>query len=130
MLAAFLRVLSLVSLWRWLQTGRKRWLAITCAAFLVGFLDKLNFIWVIAAWTGALAVVAWRPALERLRSGRPWQPLMAGVTGALLLWGLVTLVRRAAQLDVLGDAGTLSYADQVVKVWNLFAADVQRHRRC
>jgi hypothetical protein len=122
MLAAFLRVLSLVSLWRWLQTGRKRWLAITCAAFLVGFLDKLNFIWVIAAWTGALAVVAWRPALERLRSGRPWQPLMAGVTGALLLWGLVTLVRRATQLDVLGDAGTLSYADQVVKVWNLFAA--------
>ena len=34
---------------------------------------------------------------------------------------MVTLVRRAAQLDILGDAGTLSLAAQLGKVWNLYA---------
>lgn len=122
MLAAFLRVLSLVALWRWLQTGRKRWLAIACGALVVGFFDKLNFVWVIGAWLGALAVVAGRPAWGRLRDGRPWQPLIAGVTLAVIVAGAATLLRHAARLDVLGDAGALTWSDQVVKVWNLFAA--------
>ena len=117
-----LRVLSLIALWRWLQTGRKRWLIIMCAAFLVGFIDKLNFIWVIGAWLAALALVAGRLAVARLRDGRPWQPLIAGVTGVLLVWGAVTLVRHAAQLDILGDAATLSLGEQLLKVWNLYAA--------
>lgn len=122
MIAAFLRVLSLVAIWRWLQTGRKRWLVITCAAFLVGFLDKLNFAWVIGAWIAALALVCGRLAVARIRDGRPWQPLIVGVTGVLLVYGMATLVRRAAQLDILGDAGTLSLAAQLLKVWNLYAA--------
>ena len=71
MIAALLRVLSLVALWRWLQTGRKRWLIILCASFLVGFIDKLNFVWVIGAWIAAAALVSGRHALERLRTGRP-----------------------------------------------------------
>lgn len=122
MLAAFLRVVSLVSLWRWLQTGRMHWLVITCAAFLAGFADKLNFIWVIAAWLAALALVSGRHALARLRDGRPWQPVIAGVTAVLLIWGTATLVRRAAQLDILGEAGTFSYASHLGRIWNLFAA--------
>jgi hypothetical protein len=122
MIALLMRVLSLAALWRWLQTGRKRWLVILCAAFLVGFFDKLNFIWVIGAWVAAAAVVAGRLALERLRAGRPWQPLIAGITVVLLTWGTVTLVRRAAQLDILGDAQTLSLWAQIVKVWDLYAA--------
>ena len=122
MIAAFLRVLSLVALWRWLQTGRKRWLIILCASFLVGFIDKLNFIWVIGAWIAAAAVVTGRLALGRLRDGRPWQPLIVAISAALLLWGMVTLVRRAAQLDVLGDAESLSLSAQLLKVWNLYAA--------
>jgi len=122
MIAAFLRVLSLVALWRWLQTGRNRWLIILCAAFLVGFVDKINFIWVIGAWLAALALIAGRLALTRIRDGRPWQPLIATLTGAMLIWGMVTLVRRAAELDILGDAGTLSLPAQMLKVWNLYAA--------
>ncbi|MFO1396893.1 MAG: glycosyltransferase family 39 protein [Burkholderiales bacterium] len=122
MLAAFLRVLSLVALWRWLQTGRTRWLAIACTALVVGFFDKLNFAWVIGAWLGALAVVAGREAWRRLRDGRPWQPLIAGLTLAILAAGGATLLRRAAALDVLGDGATLTWAEQAVKVWNLFAA--------
>ena len=43
-LAAFLRVLSLVALWRWLQTGATRWLVVLSVALLVGFWDKLNFV--------------------------------------------------------------------------------------
>ncbi|MFO1304399.1 MAG: glycosyltransferase family 39 protein [Burkholderiales bacterium] len=121
-IAAFLRVVSLIALWRWLQTGAKRWLLIMCTAFLFGFLDKLNFLWVIAAWTAAGALIGGRLALLRLRDGRPWQPIIGGVTLALLVWGTITLVRRAAQLDILGDAGTLTLAQQVVKVWNLYAA--------
>jgi hypothetical protein len=121
MIAALLRVLSLVALWRWLQTGRKRWLIILCASFLVGFIDKLNFIWVIGAWIAATAVVTGRLALDRLRTGKPWQPLIVGISAALLVWGIVTLVRRAAQLDVLGDAESLSLSAQLLKVWNLYA---------
>jgi hypothetical protein len=121
-IAAFLRVLALIALWRWLTTGAKRWLVILCVSLLVGFIDKLNFLWVIAAWVGAAAVVCGRLALLRLRAGRPWQPLIAGVTAALLVWGMVTLVRRAAQLDILGDAGALTFAQQAAKVWNLYAA--------
>lgn len=122
MIALLLRVLSLAALWRWLQTGRKRWLILLCISFLVGFVDKLNFVWVIGAWLAAAAVVTGRLALERLRAGRPWQPAIAGVTAVLLVWGTVTLVRRAAQLDILGDAQTLSLWAQVVKVWDLYAA--------
>jgi hypothetical protein len=122
MIAAFLRVLSLVAMWRWLQTGRTRWLVITCAAFLVGFVDKLNFSWVIGAWIAALAIVAGRVAFARIRDGRPWQPLVVGITGLLLVYGMATLVRRAAQLDILGDAGTLSLGAQLLKVWNLYAS--------
>ena len=121
-IAAFMRVLSLIALWRWLQTGTTRWLLILCSAFLTGFVDKLNFIWVIAAWTAAGAIVCGRLALLRLRDGRPWQPLIAAITLALLVWGMVTLVRRAAQLDILGDAGALSLGQQLRKVWDLYAA--------
>jgi 4-amino-4-deoxy-L-arabinose transferase-like glycosyltransferase len=121
-IAAFLRVVALIALWRWLTTGAKRWLLILCAAFLVGFIDKLNFLWVIAAFTAAAAVICGRLALMRLRTGQPWQPLIAAITMALLLWGMVTLVRRAAQLDVLGDAGMVTLTQQATKVWNLYAA--------
>jgi hypothetical protein len=121
-IAAFMRIVALIALWRWLTTGTKRWLLILCAAFLLGFIDKLNFLWVIAAFTAAGAVVCGRLAWMRLRTGWPWQPLIGGITLALLAWGLVTLVRRAAQLDVLGDAGTLTLAQQAAKVWNLYAA--------
>ena len=121
-IAAFMRIVSLIALWRWLQTGAKRWLLMMCAAFLFGFLDKLNFLWVIAAWTAAGALIGGRLAILRLRDGRPWQPIIGGVTAALLVWGTVTLVRRAAQLDILGDAGALTFAQQAVKVWNLYAA--------
>ncbi len=122
MIAAFLRVLSLVALWRWLQTGRAHWLVVVCAAFLIGFVDKINFIWVIAAWTAAALLVGSRLVVSRLRDGAPWQPAIAAVTALLLLAGLVTMVRNAAQLDILGDAGTLSFTAQIAKVWNLFAA--------
>jgi len=122
MLAAFLRVLSLVALWRWLQTGRKRWLGIACAAFVVGFFDKLNFAWVIGAWLGALAVVAGRQAWGRLRDGRPWQPLIAGATLLVIVVGAATLLRHAVRLDVLGEGDAFTWSGQVVKIWNLFAA--------
>ncbi len=121
MIAACMRVLSLAALWRWLQTGRMHWLAILCAAFLTGFVDKLNFIWVIGAFSAAAVVAAGRHVLDRLRSGRPWQPLLAGVTAALLIWGVVTLVRRAAQLDPHGDAAAMTWSAHLLKVWNLYA---------
>ena len=122
MLATFLRVVSLVALWRWLQTGRMHWLALACGALLVGFFDKLNFLWVIGAWLGALALVAGRQAAGRLRDGWPWQPLLAGATAAILAVGAATLVRQAAHLDILGDGSGFSWSAQAVKVWNLFAS--------
>jgi hypothetical protein len=121
-IAVFLRAVALIALWRWLTTGTKRWLIILCAAFLIGFIDKLNFLWVIVAWAAAGAAVGGRLAVLHLRDGRPWQPLIAGVTLALLGLGLVTLVRLAAQLDILGDAGALTFAQQLAKVWGLYAA--------
>jgi Dolichyl-phosphate-mannose-protein mannosyltransferase len=121
-IAAFVRVLALIALWRWLQTGRMSWLVTTCIALLVGFVDKLNFLWVIIALVGAGALVAPHTLYARLRMAAPWQPVVAGVTGALLLWGMATLVRRAAQLDVLGDAGAFDIGAQLTKVWDLYAA--------
>ena len=122
MIATLMRVIALAALWRWLQTGRMLWLATLCAALLVGFFDKLNFVWVIAALAGATALVAPRLVVERLRDGRPWQPAIAGVTGVLLLWGTVTLVRGAVKLDVGGDLAALTATGQFLKVWNLYAA--------
>ncbi len=122
MIAALMRVVSIAAMWRWLQTGRAHWLAALCAALLVGFVDKLNFVWVIAALAGATALVAGRLALQHLRTGGPRQTVLAGVTAALLLVGTVTLVRRAARLDILGDAGQLDAITQFVKVWGLYAA--------
>jgi hypothetical protein len=122
MLAAFLRVLSLAALWRWLQTGRMHWLVVACGAVVVGFFDKLNFLWVIAAWTGALAVVAPRQAWTRLRDGRPWQPLLAAGTALVIAIGVATLVRRAMEL-VVPDAGApFAWGEQAAKIWDLFAA--------
>lgn len=122
MIALLMRVISLVALVRWLQTGSLWWLGVTCGAFLVGFLDKLNFIWVIVAWVAAAATVMGGIAWSHLRGGKPWQPLVAGVTFALLAWGAATLVRRAAGLDIHGDAATLTLAAQFAKVWNLYAS--------
>lgn len=122
MIAALMRVLSLAALWRWVQTGRMYWLLLLCGAFLTGFADKLNFVWVIGAWTAAAALFAGRPVLDRLRAGKPWQPLIAGATAALLLWGVATLVRDAAGLSLPAHAGTLSVSAQFAKVWNLYAA--------
>ncbi|MEP7327696.1 MAG: glycosyltransferase family 39 protein [Betaproteobacteria bacterium] len=122
MIATFLRVVSLVTLWRWLQTGRTHWLLITCAAFLIGFIDKLNFVWVIAAWVGAAALVTGHLAKSRLQSGRPWQPAIVALTAALLLWGSFTLVRRALQLDIGGEGATVTVFQHVTKVWNLYAS--------
>ncbi len=122
MIALFMRVASLMALMRWLQTGRMHWLLLLCLTFIAGFLDKINFIWVIAAWLAATALVMGPIAWSRLRGGAPWQPLVAGVTIALLVWGAFTLVRRAAGLDILGDGGTLTATAQVAKVWALYAA--------
>jgi hypothetical protein len=120
-IAAFLRIVALIAMWRWLTTGTKRWLLILCVAFVAGFVDKLNFLWVIVAFTAAAAAVCGRVAWMHLRTRR-WQPLIAGVTLALLAFGTLTLVRRVVQLDVVGDAGTLTLAQQLAKVWNLYAA--------
>ncbi|MFO1324701.1 MAG: glycosyltransferase family 39 protein [Burkholderiales bacterium] len=122
MLAMLFRVLSLVALWRWLQTGRMHFLVLLCASLLLGFWDKLNFVWVVAAWSVAAGVVAGRLVVARLRDGKPWQPAIAGITVALLAWGVATLARRAARLDILGDAETLTLLGQLTKVWNLYAA--------
>lgn len=122
MIALLMRVVSLVALVRWLQTGRMWWLAVTCGAFLIGFLDKLNFAWVIVAWLAAATVTMGGVAWGHLRTGRPWQPVVAGLTLALLAWGAVTLVRSAAGLDLHGNAATLTMAAQATKVWNLYAS--------
>jgi len=122
MIAALMRVTALAALWRWLQTGRMFWLGTLCVALLLGFFDKLNFVWVILALGGATALVAPRLVLERLRDGRPWQPAVAGVTGVLLLWGTLTLLRGAVKLDIGGDVASLTATAQFLKVWNLYAA--------
>ena len=85
-----------------------------CVAFLVGFVDKLNFLWVIARVDRRRRAVMGRRARgAAARRPRRWQPLIAGVTVALLVWGAVTLVRRAARLDILGDAAALTLAAQL-----------------
>jgi len=121
MIALLLRVTSLVAVVRWLQTGRAHWLALVCASFLVGVVDKVSFVWVIGAWVAAVATVMGPMAWGRLRAGAPWQPLLAAITLALFAWALATLVRRAAGLDILGDAQTLTWSGQLAKVWNLYA---------
>ncbi len=70
-IAAFVRVLALIALWRWLQTGRMFWLVTTCIALLIGFVDKLNFLWVIVALVGAGALVAPHTMYARLRMAAP-----------------------------------------------------------
>ncbi len=122
MIALLMRVIALAALWRWLQTGRGFWLAATCAAMLVGFFDKLNFIWVIGALSGAAVLVAGRLLYGRLRAGAPWQPALVAVTVALLLWGTLTLVRDAVKLDPLGEGDTLGTGGQLAQVWQLYAA--------
>lgn len=122
MIALLMRVTSLFALMRWLQTGRLFWLVVVCATFLIGLVDKVNFIWVIGAWLAATVTVMGPTAWSRLRAAAPWQPIVAGVTAALLAWGVLTLVRRAAGLDILGDAQTLTWGEQLAKVWNLYAS--------
>ncbi len=122
MIALLLRVVSLAALVRWLQTGRLASLVVVGACFLLGLVDKVNFIWVIGAWLAATATVLAPTAWGRLRAGAPWQPLVAGVTLLLLLWGALALIRPVAGLDIQGDAGTLTASAQVTKVWQLYAA--------
>ncbi len=122
MIALLLRVTSLVALVRWLQTGRMHWIMLACACFVVGIVDKVSFVWVIGAWVAAVATLMGPVAWGRLRAGAPWQPLVAAMTLAILVWAMATFVRRAAGLDILGDAQTLTWSGQLAKVWNLYAA--------
>jgi hypothetical protein len=89
---------------------------------LLGFFDKLNFMWVIIALIGAAVLVSPRKLYERLRDGSPWQPAIAGVTGIVVVLGVAILVPAATRLDVLGDAGTRGVVAQLQKVWDLYAA--------
>jgi len=120
MIAALLRVTVLAGLWRWQQTGRFHWLALTCAAMVVGLLDKLTFGWVIGAFTGAAILVSARAVFGRLRDGAPWQPALAVATGALLLWLVYSLLPGSVQLDDLG-GGVAGLGEQVANVWRLYA---------
>lgn len=122
MIATLMRVLALVALWYWLHSGRTRWLLLLCAAFLVGFVDKLNFLWVVAAFSGAALLISGRLVFERLRVGAPWQPLIAGITTLLLGWGVATLVRHAVMQNTTGDVQALDPLNQFARVWALYAA--------
>ncbi len=122
MIATLMRVFALVGLWLWLHSGQTRWLLLLCVAFLVGFIDKLNFLWVIAAFSGAALLVAGRTVFERLRAGAPWQPLVAAATALLLAWGVATLVRHAVAEGVAGGGHALDPIGQFAKVWALYAA--------
>ncbi len=121
MIAALMRVTALAALWRWLQTGRIHWLALTCAAMVVGFLDKQSFGGVIAALVGAAALVAGRLFYERLRDGAPWQPVIAGVTGALLIWGALALAPEAATADAIGQAPGRGIGARLAGLWHMYA---------
>jgi 4-amino-4-deoxy-L-arabinose transferase-like glycosyltransferase len=121
MLALLLRVTALAAVWRWLQTGRFHWLAAACGAMLVGFADKLSFLWVIGALLGATVLVAGRVGYVRLRDGAPWQPALAAATGALLLWGTLALVPPAAPIDALLQAGVPGIGERIANIWRLYA---------
>jgi hypothetical protein len=121
-IAMLTRVIALAALWRWLRTGRTAPLALACAAMLVGFFDKLSFVWVIGALAGAAVLVDGRRVRARLRDGAPAQRRIAAVTAALLAWGALTLVRKAMLLPGPDAALAHGVAEQLVKVWNLYAA--------
>ncbi len=122
MIATLMRVLALVALWNWVHSGRTHWLLLLCFAFLVGFVDKLNFLWVIVAFVGAGALVSGRMVFQRLRAGAPWQPVIAAATALLLAWGVATLVRHAMVPDTPHAGGAFDPVAQYIKVWKLYAA--------
>jgi 4-amino-4-deoxy-L-arabinose transferase-like glycosyltransferase len=121
MIATLMRVTALAAVWRWLQTGRFHWLATACAAMLVGFADKLSFLWVIGALFGATVLVAGRTAVARLRDGAPWQPLLAAATAALLVWGALALVPEATRIDALLAPSAPALGARIANIWHLYA---------
>lgn len=93
--ATLCKLVALAALWTWLETGTMAAFCAVIAACAIGFIDKLNFLWVIVAYAIATAVVFPRKWWSMLRAGGPPQMWSAAVSAALLLFGILTLVLPA-----------------------------------
>ena len=114
------KLLGLYALWRWLEQGRTRDLALAMALCLVGLVDKLSFVWIIIAYAAALAIALPDWLFARLKSLRPGAWAVLGVAALLMLWIAIDLILPAMRIKLPGFEQPLSLAERIARVVELY----------
>ncbi|WP_309396212.1 glycosyltransferase family 39 protein [Cerasicoccus maritimus] len=104
------KAISLYCLVRWIQSGRKKWLAALTLTFALGLFDKLNFIWYIAAFAAATPLCfpsAFRILLNKHAGKALAIAAVFGVAAAIFILPLLELPDLATMLPRLNQITTL-----------------------
>ncbi len=118
-IALFCRLALAICTIKWLQNGQM-W-ALKGAVFfaLLGFYDKLNFIWVLGALGLAVLVCAPRLLLQRIAAREARTPLMLALIGFSLM--IFLLVLPAMRLPLPSTAQPLIWQQQWQSFWGQYA---------
>jgi hypothetical protein len=118
-LALFCRLALVMCTIKWLQTGRAWHLRGAVFFALVGFYDKLNFIWVLGALALAIFTCAPKLFLKRIAAREARGPLMFALIGfgAMVLLFVVPAMR----LPLPGVAEPLVWQHQWANFWGQYA---------
>lgn len=90
----FFRGLLVLSVVNWARTMSVRWAWIGIAAAAIGIFDKLNFIWMAGATTGALVIVYF----DNIKAFRRRYPKKALLLAGIAVGGLVAAVMRGVMM--------------------------------
>ncbi len=124
-LATLFKLLALGFTLKWLEDGLTLYLVWALATLLLGYFDKLNFLWFIVALGGAVAMVYPRRALRwlvdnpqaSLGLGIPFVVVVGAVTGLAFYVARVALPAAGHQI---GGAEPFNLTTQLAKVWALY----------
>lgn len=108
-IAGWCKLCLLAALWRWLAVGSTRSLAAIVLFALIGVYDKLNFVWVIAAFGSATLMVYSRQVALNLRARTPLYWSAFAATCAVLAVPVVTMLVRASRLQLPGTEGSFDW---------------------
>ena len=117
-IANFFKVAAVCAAITWVETKRPSMLALAGLSMVLGLYDKLNFIWVICALSGALLLIYGREVFTALKQSFASRLILlmslAAITGLVLVFALATgdFRQASSQFDLVS---------QVTRVWNLVA---------
>lgn len=115
-IAGWFKLCLLAALWRWLAVGSTLFLIAIVVFAMAGIYDKLNFVWVIAAFGSATLMVYPRQVMHHVRARRPLYWSAFAATCAVLAVPVAIVLVRASRLQLPGTEGSFDWFARCEKI--------------